>query len=189
MSEPIPAGNAPTTILDDLQARFGGRLVTQVTNDHIPTVWAGVGQFRELLRYLKTGASPRYPMLYDLTAIDERMRTLRGSQPPSDFTMVYTLLSFDRADFFRVKVALLGETPSLPTITDLWPMANWYEREVWDMFGIRFDGHSDLRRIIMPYDWEGHPLRKDYPLGYEEVQFTFNFDEIMGKKPHPEERT
>jgi NADH-quinone oxidoreductase subunit C len=65
--------------------------------------------------------------------------------------------------------------------------ANWHEREVYDMFGVQFEGHSDMRRILMPEDWEGHPLRKDYPLGYEEVQFTFNFDEIDRRKPYAKE--
>jgi NADH-quinone oxidoreductase subunit C len=75
----------------------------------------------------------------------------------------------------------------LSTLESIYPGANWYEREVFDLFGIKFDNHSDLRRIIMPADWQGHPLRKDYPLGYEEVQFTFNFDEISLRKPKGEE--
>ena len=87
----------------------------------------------------------------------------------------------------RVKVPLKGDAPEVPSISDLWPNADWYEREVFDMFGIRFSGHPDLRRILMPYDWEGHPLRKDYPLGYEEVQFTFNVDEIQMRKFHPKD--
>ena len=71
-----------------------------------------------------------------------------------------------------MRVPLDGNAPSLPTIEGIYPNANWHEREIWDMFGIRFEGHSDLRRILMPADWAGHPLRKDYPLGYEEVQFS-----------------
>ncbi len=68
-----------------------------------------------------------------------------------------------------LRVPLDGNAPSIATIESVYPNANWHEREIWDMFGIHFEGHSDLRRILMPDDWEGHPLRKDYPLGYEEV--------------------
>jgi NADH-quinone oxidoreductase subunit C len=64
----------------------------------------------------------------------------------------------------------------------VYPTANWFEREIWDMFGIAFEGHSDPRRLIMPKDWIGHPLRKDFPLGYEEPQFTFNYEDIARRK-------
>ncbi len=84
----------------------------------------------------------------------------------------------------RVKCAVDGDAPTLPTVTGVYRNAGWPEREVYDMFGVTFAGHPDPRRILMPADWEGHPLRKDYPLGYEEVQFTFNFNEIDRKKPY-----
>jgi len=95
----------------------------------------------------------------------------------------YQLHSIGQKITLRLRVPLAGENLSLPTIEGLYPNANWHEREIYDMFGIHIEGHSDLRRILMPYDWEGHPLRKDYPLGYEEPQFTFNFDEIDLRKP------
>jgi NADH-quinone oxidoreductase subunit C len=101
------------------------------------------------------------------------------------FHVVYQLYSHRHNLRLCLRVPLNGDYPSLPTIVDLYPNANWFEREIWDMFGIRFDGHPDLRRILMPYDWEGYPLRKDYPLGYEEPQFTFNYDEIYQHKHHP----
>ncbi|GLR65993.1 NADH-quinone oxidoreductase subunit C/D [Acidocella aquatica] len=101
-------------------------------------------------------------MLYDLTALDERTRTHRGNQPKSDFTVVYHLLSFSRNHDIRIKVALIGEAPAIPSVTSLWPNANWYEREVWDMFGITFTGHPHLTRILTPPNWTGHPLRKDH---------------------------
>jgi NADH-quinone oxidoreductase subunit C len=84
-------------------------------------------------------------------------------------------------------VPLNSDAAELPTVEGVYPNANWHEREVFDMFGVTFKGHSDLRRILMPEDWEGHPLRKDFPLGYEEIQFSFNFDEIDKRKPYAKE--
>ncbi|MFA6110668.1 MAG: NADH-quinone oxidoreductase subunit C, partial [Candidatus Latescibacterota bacterium] len=118
---------------------------------------------RELLRYLKAEAAEPYAVLYDLFGIDERTRAARAGLPPADFTVVYHLLSYGRNQDVRLKVGLQGESPSLASITDIWPSANWYEREIWDMFGVRFTGHPNLRRILMPTTWEGHPLRKEHP--------------------------
>ena len=95
----------------------------------------------------------------------------------------YQFYSIEDKIHLRLRVRLAGDELTLPTIEGYYPNANWHEREVYDMFGIIFEGHSDLRRILMPYEWEGHPLRKDYPLGYEEPQFTFNFDTIDLRKP------
>ncbi|MGD2155732.1 MAG: NADH-quinone oxidoreductase subunit C [Anaerolineales bacterium] len=122
-----------------------------------------------------------FNFLPDITAVDY----WPNEQPR--FFVVYQLHCLQHNVSLRLRVPLPGKNPSLPTIEEIYPNANWLEREVWDMFGIRFDGHSDLRRILMPYDWEGHPLRKDYPLGYEEVQFTFNFEEIDLRKPYVKE--
>jgi len=95
----------------------------------------------------------------------------------------YQFFSIEHKIHLRLRVPLTGDNLTLSTIEGLYPNANWHERELYDMFGIHIEGHSDLRRILMPYDWEGHPLRKDYPLGYEEPQFTFNFEEIDLRKP------
>src|ERR1035437_5820551 len=119
----------------------------------------------------------QFNMLVDETAIDY------WPQEAPRFHVVYQLYSLPLNLQLRLRASLDGNAPHLRTLESVYPNANWYEREVWDMFGIRFDGHSDMRRILMPYDWEGHPLRKDYPLGYEEPQFTFNFDEIDLRKP------
>ena len=154
---------ASLTITQEITDRLGGAVVLQDTLDQIPTVWVGKTRVRDLLRFLKEEVDRPYRMLYDLTAIDERMKAHRDSQPASDFTVVYHLLSFERNEYVRVKVALAEDRLSLPSITDIWPAANWYEREVWDMFGIVFDGHPHLRRLLMPESWVGHPLRKEHP--------------------------
>jgi len=138
-------------------------VATQQTRDGIPTVWLARDRVGDVMRHLKTGVEQPYAMLYDLTAIDERMRKHREGEPASDFTVVYHLLSFERNAYLRLKVALSAGDLHIPTITPIWPSANWYEREMWDMFGIEVDGHPHLTRILMPDTWVGHPLRKDHP--------------------------
>jgi NADH-quinone oxidoreductase subunit C len=103
------------------------------------------------------------------------------------FHVIYQLYSIEKHIRIGLRVPVAGISPTLPSLMGLYANANWHEREIWDMFGIRFEGHTDLRRILMPHDWQGHPLRKDYPLGYEEVQFTFNAGEIDRDKPYAEE--
>ncbi len=160
---------APHT-LDELRPQLGAACVaTQATRDAIPTFWLHRDKIHGVLRHLKTGIERPYRMLYDLTAIDERMRVHRDGQPASDFTVVYHLLSFDRNEYIRLKVALAEVELRIPTITDLWPSANWYEREMWDMFGIIVEGHPHLTRILMPKTWVGHPLRKDHPARATEI--------------------
>ena len=127
----------------------------------MPTFKVDAARLKEVLRFLKTEARPKFRRLEDLTAVDESARRDRENYP--DFTLVYHLLSYETASRVRLKVDLHGQDPEPETITDIWPAANWYEREVFDMFGIRFRGHPDLRRLLMPHDWEGHPLRKSYP--------------------------
>ncbi len=103
------------------------------------------------------------------------------------FHVIYKLYSIEKKLRIGLRVPVAGIDPKLPTVVDLFANANWREREIWDMFGIRFEGHPDLRRILMPHDWQGHPLRKDYPLGYEEVQFSFNAEEVDQDKPYAKE--
>ena len=131
-----------------------------------------------VLRFLKETLG--YNFLADLTAYDDWPAEPR-------FKVVYQLRNLLGPVSVRVKCAVSGEAPVLASVTDIYPGANWQERELFDMFGLQITGHPDLRRILMPADWQGHPLRKDYPLGYEEVQFTFNFDEIDKKKPYAKE--
>jgi NADH-quinone oxidoreductase subunit C len=122
-----------------------------------------------------------FDMLVDETAVDY------WPQVAPRFNLVYQLYSMKQNVMLGLRTPLDGNAPHISTLESIYPNANWYEREIWDMFGVRFDGHSDLRRILMPHDWEGFPQRKDYPLGYEEVQFTFNYKEIDLSKPYAKE--
>lgn len=117
----------------------------------------------------------------DVTAVDYY------PQETPRFHVIYQMYSMLNNIRLQVRTRLDGNSPRIDSVQHIFASANWKEREVFDLFGIHFNGHPDLRRMVMPQDWVGHPLRKDYPLGYEEVQFTFNYDEIMINKPHPKD--
>jgi NADH-quinone oxidoreductase subunit C len=120
------------------------------------TIWVDPLQLLDAMRTLNGDGYN----LADLTAVD-----WYPSEPR--FEVVYSLLSYERRERIRIKAKLNGNDPYIETVTSLWAGASAFEREVFDLFGIRFQGHPDLRRIMLPDDWEGHPLRKDYPVeGY-----------------------
>ena len=168
-----------------LKERFGNAVQQALPTSDMLTFHVSENRLKEVLTFLKTEATPGYLRLDDLTAIDESERRglhryveyagtvaheISGGESKRpvrevypDYTLVYHLLSFEPPSRLRLKVGLTGKDPVTDTITGLWPSANWYEREIYDMFGIRFGGHPDLRRILNPDDWEGHPLRKSYP--------------------------
>jgi NADH-quinone oxidoreductase subunit C/D len=181
MSASSPPGSSPGAqgpprapgrgVVEELREAFGPAVVVpQETRDDVPTAWVPRNRAHEILGHLKTKVAEPYRTLYDLTVIDERVRANRRGQPDSDFTVVYHLLSYGRNEDVRVKVALEGEYPSVSTVTDIWPAADWYEREAWDMFGVTFAGHPNLRRILMPPTWKGHPLRKEHPARATEME-------------------
>jgi len=122
-----------------------------------------------------------FELLSALTAVDYFPK-----QSPR-FHVIYQLSSLAKNLTVQLRVPVNGDQPKVPTATRVYAVANWREREVLDMFGIEFEGHPDPRRILNPDDIGGHPLRKDFPLGYEEPQFTFNFDEIDVRKPYAKE--
>ena len=110
----------------------------------------------------------RYNLLADLTAIDNLADPGYSPDKPR-FYVIYNLFSTISKRRIRLRAPALGEPPRIATVTPVWCGANWHERECYDMFGIVFEGHPDLRRILMPEDWEGHPLRKDYPVSDQET--------------------
>ena len=128
----------------------------------MPVIWLPKSALVDVISFLKKIPKP-YNMLYDLHAVDERLRTHREQLVVQDFTVFYHLLSVERNSDVLLKVALSEKSLTLPSITSIFSNANWYEREVWDLFGITFTGHPHLTRIMMPKSWQGHPLRKDFP--------------------------
>ena len=112
---------------------------------------------RPLAEFLAGDADLAFTFLSDVTGVD------RFPIEPR-FELNYHLLSIARRDSLRIRVRLPGEDAVIESVVPVWPTANWHEREIFDLFGIRFEGHPDLRRLLMPEDWEGYPLRKDYPV-------------------------
>ncbi len=147
-----------TSTVEAVQARFAQAVIEVVEHRNEQTLVLDPGRLVDICNYLKKQL--QYTMLETITAVDWPERIPR-------FDVVYQLLSLSNQCFIRLKVRVgqsREEHPSVPSVTSVWPGANWYEREVYDLFGITFTGHPDLRRILMPTDWTTHPLRKDYPL-------------------------
>ncbi|MGL4204892.1 MAG: NADH-quinone oxidoreductase subunit C/D [Aeromonadaceae bacterium] len=158
-----PHDHANSAVVIELLAHFGAEhFVVQTTRMGIPVIWLPRDMLLAVLAFLQQVAKP-YVMLYDLHGVDERVRTHREGLPEADFTVFYHLLSIERNSDVMLKVPLNEADLTLPSATELYANANWYEREVWDLLGIKFTGHPHLTRIMMPKSWQGHPLRKDYP--------------------------
>lgn len=141
--------------------------VAQHTVDRIPTFWCDRSHLIDIVRFVKQQG---YEMLFDLCGVDERLRAHRDGLPEADFTLVYHFMSFQRREDLRLKIALRENDPGVASIAGIYPNANWYEREAWDMYGIDFTGHPNLFRILLPRTWQGHALRKDHPARATEME-------------------
>jgi NADH-quinone oxidoreductase subunit C len=161
---------APDALLAEEQAVDCLTLV--IAREHIVAVGRGLRDDPELA----------FGHLSDLTAVDY----LDLGQEPR-FAVVYHLLSRRLRRRLRLRVPVSEDDPVVPSVTSIWPTANWHERETNDMFGIGFAGHPDPRRILLPDDFEGHPLRKDFPIGAEEIAFSHNQDRLYQGYHDPDE--
>ena len=173
--DPVAAvKNAFPQAVDEV-VEYAGETTIVLNPDYVPAV----------ARYLRDTAGLVYNFLSDISAVDY----YPNIEPPRPgrFGVSYHLLSMLYKRRLRLKVYLPEDEPQVETVTSVWPGANFLEREVMDMMGVDFKGHPDKRRILMPEDWNGHPHRRDYPLGYETPMFSFNADEIMKHKPKGQE--
>ncbi len=159
-----------------LAQHFAGRLLDFEVFRGELTVYVLLEDLRDVLAFLREDDGLSFGFLADLTACDYPNRARR-------FDVVYHLLSHGNRSRLRVKTEV-AEGDEAPSVTDLFPTANFLEREVYDLFGVPFAGHPDLRRIMMPDDWEGHPLRKDYPLGFRQIPFSHHWQERGKATPH-----
>lgn len=157
---PAAAAKAPlkpdpwsSPLLDELHRRFPGAISEAVIFRKMPSLTVAKQCLVALCDFLKSDEGGSYTLLTDETAVDYPKREKR-------FEIIYHLYSFQRNDRLRLKV-LAGEGEKVPSVVSVWPTANWLEREVYDMFGVLYEGHPDLRRILLPDEWVGHPLRKD----------------------------
>jgi NADH-quinone oxidoreductase subunit C len=176
--EPLDPVEAVTSGLPDILqdvVRFRDEITLVVAPADVPAV----------AHYLRDTVGLVYNYLSDISAVDYYPDY---GDRPGRFGVAYHLYSLLYNRRIRVKTYVSEDEAVVPSIIDIWPGANWLEREIYDMMGITFEGHPDLRRLLMPEDWYGHPHRRDYPLGYETPQFSFNAEEIQQHKPFARRR-
>lgn len=158
-------------LIEKIKNQLPSIIVSDTVNHKQLIIEVGKENVTQLLQFIKQNPEPGYDTLVDYTGVDY-------IQPETKTKIVYWLLN--PSTFERVRVITYVRRDELmPSITDLWEGADWYERELFDLFGVKFEGHPDLKRILMPDDWKGHPLRRDYPLKDVSVQFKH------GVKPKP----
>lgn len=168
------------TVLQRIQAALPQAVSTTNEFRGLLSVFVPRESIVELAQFLRDDPELSYTFLENLCGVDYLGRDPR-------FEVVYHLLSMRNRHRICLKVGLPENDPTVPTLTGLWPTANWQEREAYDLLGIVFADHPSLYRILLPDDWVGHPLRKDVPLGYEEVAFTINEQQVYEHKPFAEE--
>ena len=157
-------------IADAIVKRFGEKITAALPEDKHPRVHLDAGDWREVAEFLLNDPAIKLDWLANLSGVDY--------VADGKLCVVYDLWSFDHRHSFAVKVYCSREEASIPSVADLWPAADWHEREAYDMFGIQFPGHPDLRRILCADDWEGFPLRKDYvfPREYHGIPASVELD-------------
>jgi NADH-quinone oxidoreductase subunit C len=160
----------PDTLVAALQAAVPEAQIERAPSvDSQPTIYASRDAVPVLASALRDRPEFAFTFLAELTAVDVWPKEPR-------FELVYVLVSIPNRLRLRIKVRLSGDDPHVATVSGIWPAANWLEREVWDLFGIAFEGHPDPRRLLMPEDWQGFPLRKDYPV---QIRMTPNASEAL----------
>ncbi len=160
----------PTQIAQKLAAQFGSAITASLPEDKHPRVHVNTGDWRRIAEFLRSDPELQFDWLNCLTAIDYAAT--------NQLCAVYDLYSTAQGHSFAVKVYADRKDAHVPSVADLWPAADWHEREAFDLVGIIFDGHPDLRRILLPEDWAGHPLRKDYifPREYHGIPGSYELD-------------
>lgn len=162
---PKPTDASENALVKKLKSKFNGVIGTAQEFLGQVSVQINPSNIVEVCDFLRTDADAKFNYLSDLTCVHYPM------QPEAPLEVVYNLYSISRNERVRLKVAI-AEDAEVDSVTSVWPSANWMEREVYDLFGVRFRNHPDLRRILLPPDWEGHPMRKDYPLEFIENAWT-----------------
>ncbi len=160
---PIKPDPWASPLLDELQKRFPGVITEAVIFRNQPSLNVAKDHLQAVCEFLKGEQGGGYILLTDETAVDFPKREKR-------FDIVYHLYSFSGNNRLRLRVQV-GASEKVPSVTGIWPTANWLEREIFDMFGVEYEGHPNLKRILMPDEWTGHPLRKDYDILKQDVSW------------------
>lgn len=169
--------NQDERVLQKIQDAFPEAVEEVVDFRDERTIFVTMGKVKDICQFLRDDPDLQYNFLTDIVADDYLPEFPR-------FAVSYNLYSIPKNHRLRLRTWVEDPDEGPDTVGDIWKVGTWLEMEVWDLMGIRFQGNGSLRRLFLPEDWQGHPLRKDYPLGYEEVQFSFNWREIDAKKPY-----